>query len=51
MSGLLKSQCSIANRAEGQPAKIGVSPRSSSLGTFHEEERLLLSDRTSILMG
>ncbi|MCO0615624.1 hypothetical protein M8756_20395, partial [Lutimaribacter sp. EGI FJ00015] len=33
-----------------QPAKTSVSPRSSPLGTFREEERLRLSDRNSILM-
>ena len=30
--------------------KTSVSPRSSPLGTFREEERLRLSDRNSILM-
>jgi len=33
-----------------KPAKTSVSPRSSPLGTFSEEERLRLSDRNSILM-
>ena len=33
-----------------QPAKTCVSPRSSPLGTFREEERLRLSDKNSILM-
>ena len=32
------------------PAKTSISPRSSSLGTFHTEELLRLSDRNSILM-
>ena len=31
-------------------AKTSVSPRSSPMGTFREEERLRLSDRNSILM-
>ena len=33
-----------------QPAKTSVSPRSSLLGTFREEERLQLSDINFILM-
>ena len=33
-----------------QPAKTSVSPRSSPLGTFREEERLRLRGRNSILM-
>ena len=33
-----------------QPAKTSVSPRSSLLGTFREDERLRLSGRNSILM-
>ena len=33
-----------------QPAKTSVSPRSSSLGAFREEERLRLSGKNSILM-
>ena len=38
-------------RCLSQPAKTAVSPRFSPLGTFHEEERLRLSDRNSILMS
>ena len=33
-----------------KPANTAVSPCFSSLGTFHQEERLHLSDRNSILM-
>ena len=33
-----------------KPVNTAVSPCSSSLGTFHQEERLHLSDRNSILM-
>ena len=40
----------VGRLGRGKPAKTAFSPRSSSLETIREEERLRLSDRNSILV-